>query len=49
MGLALDKDGVDLHAAIPAETDSFGTFGLLEAALIELPRVGVVVVDGGYG
>lgn len=49
MRFALDKDGFALHAAVPTETDGLGTFRLLQTALVQIPCVGVVVVDGGDG
>ncbi|KAL1835323.1 hypothetical protein VTK73DRAFT_5773 [Phialemonium thermophilum] len=43
--LALDEDGLALHAAVPAQADGLGALRLLQAALVQLPGGRVVVVD----
>lgn len=47
--LPLHEDGLGLHAAIPTEPDGFGPLGLLQPAHIELPCVGIVIIDGRDG
>ncbi len=48
MRLSLDKDLLVVHTSIPTQTDSFGTFGLLETSQVEL-EILVVVVDRSDG
>jgi hypothetical protein len=46
MGLALQEDLVALHSSVPTETDGLGTLGLLKATLVQLPCIGVVIING---
>ena len=45
MSLAFQEDSVGLHATVPTQTVSLSSFSLLQAAFVQLPGVGVVVVD----
>lgn len=45
VGFPLDENLVTLHPTIPTKPNGLGALGLLQTSLVELPRVGIVVVD----
>ncbi|KAH0250480.1 SPX-domain-containing protein, partial [Aureobasidium melanogenum] len=47
VGLALDEDGINVHVAIPSQTDGLCTLSLLETAFVQLPGICVVVTSTG--
>lgn len=49
MCLSLHENRIDVHAAIPSQTNGLRAFCLLQSPLIKLPCVRVVVVYGGDG